>query len=158
MMQPRLASNSLCFCLHLLTLGLQACALTHSPLVDTIGPVLPVALNFPLHMFLLSHIPLRQLLASYTKTFPRYRIRRWKPSLTLTWVSERFSWRASSVRSRPTTYWQRWNSISRRYSCSAVKEVRVLLGRSRSRPLGRTISRMVPLASARTVKGARLIH
>lgn len=68
----------------------------------------------------------------------------WPPG---TWVSERLSCRASSVLSRPTTYWQRWNSISSRYSCSAVKDVRVLLGRSRSRPLGRMISRMEPLAS-----------
>lgn len=68
----------------------------------------------------------------------------WPPG---TWVSERLSCRASSVLSRPTTYWQRWNSISSRYSCSAVKDVRVLLGRSRSRPLGRMISRMDPLAS-----------
>lgn len=33
---------------------------------------------------------------------------------TLTWVSERLSCRASSVLSLPTTYWQRWNSSSRR--------------------------------------------
>lgn len=66
---------------------------------------------------------------------------------TFTCVSERLSCLASSVRSRPTTYWHRWNSSSSRYSCSAVKEVRVRLGRSRSRPFGRTISRMVPLAS-----------
>lgn len=65
----------------------------------------------------------------------------------LTCVSDRLSCLASSVRSRPTTYWHLWNSSSRRYSCSAVNEVRVRLGRSRSRPLGSTISRMVPLAS-----------
>lgn len=53
------------------------------------------------------------------------------------------------MRSRPTTYWHRWNSSSSRYSCSAVNEVRVRLGRSRSRPFGSTISRMVPLASVR---------
>ena len=71
----------------------------------------------------------------------------WSSRVSPTWVSERFNWRASSVRSRPTTYWQRWNSSSSRYSCSAVKEVRVRLGLSRSRPFGSTISRMVPLAS-----------
>lgn len=67
----------------------------------------------------------------------------------LTCVSDRLSCLASSVRSRPTTYWHRWNSSSSRYSCSAVNEVRVRLGRSRSRPFGSTISRMVPLASVR---------
>lgn len=65
----------------------------------------------------------------------------------LTCVSDRLSCLASSVRSRPTTYWHRWNSSSSRYSCSAVNEVRVRLGRSRSRPFGSTISRMVPFAS-----------
>ncbi|MEQ2216197.1 hypothetical protein XENOCAPTIV_012323 [Xenoophorus captivus] len=73
----------------------------------------------------------------------------------LTCVSDRFNCRASSVRSRPTTYWHRWNSSSSRYSCSAVKEVRVRLGRSRSRPLGKTISRMVPLASAQVVENTK---
>lgn len=69
--------------------------------------------------------------------------------LYLTCVSDRLSCLASSVRSRPTTYWHRWNSSSSRYSCSAVNEVRVRLGRSKSRPFGSTISRMVPLASGR---------
>lgn len=64
-----------------------------------------------------------------------------------TWVSDRLSCRASSVRSRPTTYWHRWNSISSLYSCSAVNEVLVRFGRSRSKPLGRIISRIEPLAS-----------
>lgn len=66
---------------------------------------------------------------------------------TFTWVSERLSCRASSVLSLPTTYWHLWNSISSLYSCSAVKEVRVRLGRSRSSPFGRMISRIEPLAS-----------
>ena len=54
---------------------------------------------------------------------------------------------ARSVLSRPTTYWLRRNSCSRRYSCSDEKVVRARLGRSRSSALGNTSSFSCPLES-----------